>query len=58
MKRVLKTFSLIVIVLFILSIFGWMASHITSGDKKFGFLTGPVKFMYSFPDLFPNPLKR
>lgn len=57
MKRILKTFALIVIVLFILSIFGWMASHITAGDKKFGFLTAPVKFMYSFPDLFTQSIE-
>lgn len=57
MKRILKTFALIVIVLFILSIFGWMASHITAGDKKFGFLTAPVKFMYSFPYLFTQSIE-
>jgi len=57
MKRILKTFSLIVIVLFILSIFGWMASHIAVGDKKFGFLTKPVKFLYGFPDLFSQSVE-
>jgi hypothetical protein len=57
MKKVLKTFSLTVIYLFTLSIFGWMAFHISEGDKKFGFLSGPVKFMYTFPDLFFQSIK-
>ncbi len=57
MKKVLKTISLIVIFLFTLSIFGWMVSHISEGDKKFGFLTEPVKFMYTFPDLFSQSVK-
>ena len=55
--KVLKTFSLIVIFLFTLSIFGWIAVHISTGDKKFGFLTEPVKFMYSFPDLFSQSIE-
>jgi hypothetical protein len=57
MQKVLKTFSLIVIFLFTLSIFGWMSFHISKGDKKFGFLTGPVKFMYTFPDLFKQSVE-
>ena len=57
MKKVLKTFSLIVIFLFTLSVFGWMVFHIAEGDKKFGFLTEPVKFMYTFPDLFSQSVE-
>ena len=57
MKKVLKTFSLIVISLFILSIFGWMVFHISKGDKDFGFLTKPVEFMYTFPDLFTQSVE-
>lgn len=57
MNKVLKTFSLIVIFLFALSIFGWMVFHISAGDKNFGFLTGPVKFMYTFPDLFSQSVE-
>lgn len=57
MNKVLKTFSFIVIFLFILSIFGWMVFHISKGDKKFGFLTEPIKFMYSFPDLFTQSVE-
>ena len=57
MTRVLKTFSFIVIFLFILSIFGWMVFHISKGDKRFGVLTEPVKFMYTFPDLFTQSVE-
>lgn len=57
MTKVLKIFSYIVIGLFSLSIFGWMTFHISEGDKKFGFLTEPVKFMYTFPDLFSESVE-
>ncbi len=57
MKKVLKTFSLTVIFLFVLSVFGWMTFHISQGDKKFGFLEGPVKFMYTFLDLFSQSVE-
>jgi len=57
MNKVIKAFSLIIISLFLLSIFGWMASHITRGDKKFGFLTEAVRFMYTFPDLFSQSVE-
>jgi hypothetical protein len=57
MQKVLKPFSLIIIALFTLSIFGWMVFHISEGDKKFGFLTKPIKFMYTFPDLFSQSVE-
>lgn len=57
MKTILKTFSLVVISLFILSVFGWMVFHISKGSKKFGFLTEPVKFMYTFPDMFSKSVE-
>lgn len=57
MKSIIKTFSLIVIFLFILSVFGWMVYHISKGDKRFGFLTEPVKFMYTFPDMFSKSVE-
>lgn len=57
MIKVLKIFSYTVIFLFVLAIFGWMSIHIAAGDKKFGFLDGPVKFMYSFPDMFKKSLE-
>jgi hypothetical protein len=57
MKKILTTFSLIVLSLFTLSIFGWMVFHISKGNKKFGFLTGPVKFMFTFPDIFSQSVE-
>lgn len=57
MNKLLKAFSLTIICLFILSIFGWMVYHISAGDKKFGFLTKPVEFMYTFPDLFSQSVE-
>ena len=57
MKKILKTFSFIDIYIFPLSIFGWMVFHVSEGDKEFGFLTGPVTFMYTFPDLFSQSVE-
>lgn len=57
MKKFLVSFSLIVISLFLLSLFGWMASHLTKGDKDFGFLNGPVKAMYEFPNMFARSVE-
>lgn len=57
MRKALRIFSWIVIFLFALSMFGWMATHISRGDKTFGFLEGPVRFMYSFPDLFSRSVE-
>ncbi len=34
-----------------------MVFHITEGDKQFGILTGPVKFMSTFPDLFSQSVE-
>jgi hypothetical protein len=34
-----------------------MSFHISLGDKNFGFLTGPVRFMYTFPDLFSQSVE-
>ncbi len=57
MQKTLKIFSFVIIALFILSLFGWMSHHITKEDKKFGFLTSTIKFMYSFPDLFSQSVE-
>ncbi len=57
MKQALKVFSFTIISLFILSLFGWMVSHIVKGDKSFGFLKGPIKFMYTFPDMFSQSVE-
>ncbi len=34
-----------------------MVSHITKGDKRFGFITEPVKQVISFPDMFTQSVK-
>lgn len=57
MKKILIIFSKIVIFFFILSLFGWIVYQISGKNKKFGFITEPVKFIYSFPDLFPQSVK-
>jgi hypothetical protein len=57
MTKILKTFSYIIIFLFTLSIFGWMVNHISRGEKSFGFLNEPVKFMYTFPDMFTESVE-
>lgn len=57
MNKFIRTFSLIIVCLFTLSVFGWMSVHISKGDKDFGFLNEPVKFMYSFLDQFKASVK-
>lgn len=52
MKKIIKSFSILVICLFSLAVFGWMSVHLSRGDKDFGFLNEPIKFMYSFLDQF------
>lgn len=52
MKKIIQSFSYLVIILFVLSIFGWMAVHVNKGDKNFGFLSKPIEYLISFPDLF------
>lgn len=57
MKKILQVFSTIVIFLFILSVFGWMVNQISSHNREFSFLTKPIKFMYTFPDMFKKSVK-
>lgn len=57
MKKILTIFSKVIIFLFILSLFGWMVNQMSTKNKNFGFLTNPIKFMYSFPDLFKQSAK-
>lgn len=57
MKKILTIFSTIVISLFILAVFGWMVSEIESKHRKFGFLTKPIKHLYTFPDLFKQSVE-
>lgn len=57
MKKILTYFSLVVVFLFILSVFGWMVYQISAKNQKFGFLTGTIKFMYTFPDQFSRSVE-
>lgn len=57
MKKFFTVFSSVIIILFILALYGWMVNQIVTGKKNFGFLTEPIKFMYSFPDLFEGSVK-
>ncbi len=57
MKKILTFFSYIVIFLFFLSIFGWIVFHIQKGDKDYGFLNEPIKFLYTFPDMFSQSVE-
>lgn len=57
MKKMINTFSIVVIALFAFSVFGWMSVHLVKGDRDFGFLNKPVEFMYTFPDLFSETVK-
>lgn len=57
MKKFLSILSTIIISLFILAIFGWMVNQLSTGKRKFGVFTEPIKFMYSFPDLFQQSVE-
>ncbi len=57
MKKIITTFSILVIALFLLSVFGWMSVHVSKGDQDFGMLNEPVKFMYSFMDQFDQSVE-
>lgn len=57
MKKIISVFSITVISLFVLAVFGWMSVHISKGDKDFGFANEPIKFMYSFLDQFNKSVK-
>ncbi|MFM1874397.1 MAG: hypothetical protein RL266_134 [Bacteroidota bacterium] len=52
MKHITKILALVIVGLALLSLFGWMSYHISKQDRDFGFLTEPIKKLYSFPDLF------
>lgn len=58
MKKALTLFSTLVIFLFILSLFGWVVNQISSKGRTFGFLTKPIKLMYSFPALFKQSVEQ
>ena len=58
MQKIIKYFATTVIVLFILSIFGWTVMHITKGDKQYNaVISEPIKLLITFPDLFKATVK-
>lgn len=58
MQNVIKYFASAVIVLFVLSIFGWTVKHITKGDKQYSsIISEPIKALIDFPDLFKATVK-
>jgi hypothetical protein len=57
MKSVLQGFSVLVLSLFFLAIFGWMSVEIDKGNRNFGFLNEPIEWMTSFPNLFKQTVK-
>ena len=57
MKKVLVGFSTAVIVIFLLSVYGWAVKHITIGDKEMGFVSEPIKALINFPDLFEESVE-
>lgn len=57
MKNALKIFSFTIIFLFILSLFGWSVYQISNKHKDLGFITKPIKFIYTFPDVFHQSIE-
>lgn len=57
MHKFLRYFSTVVILFFLLAVFGWMSIHLQKGDKNFGILNEPIKFMYSFLDQFSKSVE-
>lgn len=57
MKKAITSFSILILFLFSLSVFGWMSVQNSKNKKDFGVLNEPVKFMYSFLDQFGKSVK-
>jgi len=58
MKKFLTTFSVIVIILFAFSTFGWVVKHVVQGDKDFGRpVHKSVEAFVGFLDLFQESVK-
>ncbi len=58
MKKILPAFAILVITLFLLSVFGWMVKHVTIGDKDFGrFINKGLDSYVSFLDLFKRSVE-
>lgn len=52
MKKLVKALAIGVLSLAILSLFSWISIQVSKQDKEFGILTKPIKYLYTFPDLF------
>ena len=58
MKKILPSLAVIVIILFTLSVFGWMVKHVTKGDRNFGsFINKGLDTFVSFLDLFEQSVE-
>ena len=57
MIKIARLFALIILVLALLSVFGWMSIGIAKHNKDFGFLNDVIEYMYSFPDLFEESVE-
>jgi hypothetical protein len=57
MKKVLVIFSISVISLFILSLFGWAVKQIVLKRQNFGILTEPISYIYNFPGLIKKSFR-
>ena len=58
MNKFLSGFSILVIILFCLSVFGWMIKHITIGDRDFGnSVNNGLNSFVSFLDLFEESVE-
>jgi hypothetical protein len=52
MKKVATVFAVIVLIIALLSVFGWVSIQVSKKNSDFDFLAEPIKTLYSFPDLF------
>lgn len=58
MKKIIPRLALLVILLFGLSLFGWMVKHVTKGDKDFGHtINKSIDTYVSFLDLFEQSVE-
>jgi hypothetical protein len=55
--KVLKSLSMLVIFLTLLSVYGWMVSKVSNDSMQIGFFTKPLKHLYQFPDLFTKSVE-
>jgi hypothetical protein len=57
MKKIITPIAYTIVILALLSFYGWMVKHITLGDKDFGALNKPIKEMVGFLDLFKESVE-